>query len=161
LGPERGGTLLSVKGENFHPFLIEDGDLDISNSTFCFFKTLGVYKRATVLNATRLTCHAPASYYYRETPVEVTLNAADRTEDNTLYHYYKPPFLFDSEPRQGPVTGNTTVTVVGTNFTDTGNITCKFGRQVVPARYKSSSEILCESPPVDDPGYVDLTISMF
>jgi hypothetical protein len=98
LGPESGGTLLLLKGENFKPFDPVE-DIDISNSTFCFFKTLGVFKRATVLNSTRLTCHAPASYYYRETPVEVTLNAADRTEDNTLYHYYKPPFLFDSEPR--------------------------------------------------------------
>ena len=99
LGPEQGGNMLTLRGSNFKPFDIEEGELDISNSTFCYFKTLGVYKRATVLNATRLTCRAPSSYYYRETPVEVTLNAADRTEDNTIYHYYKPPFLFDSQPR--------------------------------------------------------------
>jgi hypothetical protein len=53
------------------------------------------------------------------------------------------------------------VTVIGTNFTDTGNITCKFGHKVVPARYKSNSEIVCSSPPVDEPGYVDLSISMY
>jgi hypothetical protein len=108
-----------------------------------------------------LTCRSPQSYYYRETAVEVTLNAADRTEDGTLYHYYKPPFLFDSNPSQGPVTGGTHVVVVGSNFTDTGNITCKFGKQVVPAKYVSSSEIGCTSPPVPEPGYVDLTISMY
>jgi hypothetical protein len=121
---------------------------------------LGIYKRATILNSTRATCVVPPSYYYRETAVEITLNAADRTEDNTLYHYYKPPFLFDANPRQGPVTGGTKVTVMGTNFTNTGNITCKFGEKTVPGKYKSSSEIVCTSPPTDTAGYVDLKISM-
>lgn len=160
-GPESGGNLLTLRGQNFNPFDVSQGDLDISNSTFCFFKALGVYKRATVLNSTRLNCRAPASYYYRDTAVEVTLNAADRTEDGTLYHYYKPPFLFDSVPRQGPTSGGTHVKVVGTNFTNTGNITCKFGKKVVPAKYISTSEISCYSPPVPQPGWVDLTISMY
>jgi hypothetical protein len=88
------------------------------------------------------------------------LNAADRTEDNTLYHYYKPPFLFDANPNKGPVKGGTKVAVMGTNFTNTGNITCKFGDKEVKGKFKSSSEIICISPEVDSPGYVDLKISM-
>lgn len=160
-GPESGGTLLTLRGQNFAPFDVSQGDIDNSNSTFCFFKALGVYKRATVLNSTRLNCRAPASYYYRDTPVEVTLNAADRTEDGTLYHYYKPPFLFDSVPRQGPVSGGTFIKVIGTNFTNTGNITCKFGKKTVPAKYISSSEVSCLTPVMSEPGIVDLTISMY
>jgi hypothetical protein len=84
---------------------------------------------ATVQNSTRATCTAPPSYYYKETAVELTLNDQDFTDDATMYYYYKPPFLFDVEPPQGPVEGNTTVTVVGSDFNNTGNITCKFGRQ--------------------------------
>jgi hypothetical protein len=105
----------------------------------------------------------PPSYYFKETPVEMTLNAQDRTDDGTLYHYYKPPFLFDAVPGVGPVKGGTKVTVVGTNFTNTGNITCKFGKKEVPGRYKSSSEIICVSPPSENlqPGFVDLSISMY
>lgn len=45
---------------------------------------------------------------------------------------------------------------MGTNFTDTGNITCRFGTKSVPGKFKSSSEIVCVSPPVDNAGYVDL-----
>jgi hypothetical protein len=78
-----------------------------------------------------------------------------------MYYYYKPPFLFDVEPPQGPVEGNTTVTVVGSDFNNTGNITCKFGRHQVPAIYKSSSEIKCKAPAVPEPGLVDLTISLY
>jgi len=103
LGPEHGGNLISLKGENFLPFRIEDGDIDISNSTFCFFKALGVYEKATVVNSTKAQCRAPESYYYKETAVEFTLNMIDLTEDLTMYEYYKPPFLFDAQPSQGPI----------------------------------------------------------
>jgi len=50
---------------------------------------------------------------------------------------------------------------MGSNFTDTGNITCKFGTHIVKGVFLSSSEILCSSPPVDQAGIVDVTISMF
>jgi hypothetical protein len=96
LGPEHGGNLVELKGENFLPFRPEFGDIDISNSTFCFFKALNVYMKATIVNSTKATCRAPESYYYKETPVELTLNMVDITDDNTMYNYYKPPFLFDS-----------------------------------------------------------------
>ena len=51
--------------------------------------------------------------------------------------------------------------VVGSNFTNTGNITCKFGSKQVSGKYLSSSEILCKAPPVGQPGVVDLTVSMY
>lgn len=63
------------------------------------------------------------------------------TEDGTLYYYYRPPFLFDVEPRQGPVRGGGTVTVMGTNLNNTEKVTCRFGHTEVPARLKSTSEI--------------------
>lgn len=51
--------------------------------------------------------------------------------------------------------------VVGSNFNNTGNITCRFGRKEVPAKFVSSSEIACSSPPVSNPGFVDLEISLY
>lgn len=97
-GPERGGNEIKVRGENFKPFRPSEGDIDISNSTFCYFVAMGAYRKATITNSTRAVCKAPESYYFRETAVEITLNAADRTDDGTMYHYYKPPFLFDAQP---------------------------------------------------------------
>lgn len=63
-------------------------------------------------------------------------------------------------PREGPVSGGTKVIAIGTNFRDTGNITCKFNNTVVPGKFRSSSEIECYSPPVDHPGYVPLSVSL-
>jgi len=171
LGPETGGNLVYLRGNNFKPFTercvpkgkTEQEDcvlLDISNSTFCAFQALGRRVRATVLNSTRAACVAPPSYYWRETPVELTLNAQDYTDDATKYHYYKPPFLFDAQPAQGPVAGKTNVTVVGSNFKSNANITCRFGQREVPGKWRSSSEIICPAPPAAGPGLVDLSISL-
>ena len=135
------------------------GDPEISNSTQCAFTQLNVWTPATILNSTRAICIAPPSYYYRQTPVEITLNAQDWTDDGTLYYYYKPPFLFDVQPRQGPVRGGTNVTVIGTNFNKTGNITCRFGTKTVPGEWRSSSEIRCTAPQYPQPGPVELSIS--
>jgi len=165
LGPETGGNKVVLRGNNFKPFRPDQGELEISNSTFCAFTFFdpehrGVRVPAIIRNSTRAECIAPASYDLRETPVELTLNAQDYTDDATKYYYYKPPFLFDVQPAQGPVRGGTNVTVVGSNFNNTGNITCRFGQQEVPGRLKSSSEILCTAPPVAQPGFVDLSISL-
>jgi hypothetical protein len=160
-GPEKGGNTIVLRGENFRPFHPDVKDIDVSNSTYCFFVAMGQYRKATVTNTTRATCKAPESYYFRETAVELTLNAEDRTDDGNLYHYYKPPFLFDAEPNQGPMKGGTKVKIAGSNFTDTGNITCRFGETYVPATRLSSSEITCISPKADKPGEVDLVIQIF
>lgn len=160
-GPEKGGNLLTLRGENFKPFYPQYGEIDIGNSTYCYFVALGQYTKATIYNSTIAQCKAPESYYFKETAVELTLNAEDRTDDGNLYHYFKPNFLFDAEPNQGPTKGGTKVKVVGSNFTDTGNITCKFGDIIVPATRLSSSEVTCVSPPQKAPGEVELFVNLY
>jgi hypothetical protein len=50
LGPESGGNDIVLRGENFMPFRTDMGELDIDNSTFCNFLTLGVKTEAQVTN---------------------------------------------------------------------------------------------------------------
>jgi hypothetical protein len=97
-GPESGGTVIKLKGSNFFPFLEELDSIDNANDTFCGFTELKVRVPAIVTNSTRATCVAPASYYWRETRVEITLNGVEYTEDEEIFYYYKPPFLFDVVP---------------------------------------------------------------
>ena len=40
-GPEKGGNIITLRGENFKPFHTEQGDIDIANSTFCYFVASG------------------------------------------------------------------------------------------------------------------------
>lgn len=51
--------------------------------------------------------------------------------------------------------------MIGTQFNNTGNITCRFGEREVPGELLSSSEIKCVSPPYSQPGPVDISISLY
>lgn len=75
MGPEKGGTLITMKGQGFRPFDTTKGELDVSNSTYCYFVALGQYRKAHVIDNNHATCKSPESYYFRETAVEFTLNA--------------------------------------------------------------------------------------
>lgn len=150
-GPDTGGTKLLLRGRNFRPF---DGlSIDNANDTFCMFENLGKVP-ATVINSTKAYCIAPPSYVLRQSIVEITLNNQQYTDDNNVFYYYRPPYLFDTNPREGPVSGNTRVIAVGSNFRPTKNITCRFNETVVPGKYLSSSEIECFAPVNDKAGFV-------
>ena len=136
-GPESGGTVIKLKGSNFFPFKEEINENNENqcdgyfcnnvNDTFCGFTELKVRVPAVVTNSTRATCVAPPSYYWRETRVEITLNGVEYTEDEEIFYYYKPPFLFDVVPQEGPLKGGNEIILTGSGFEDTGDIKCDFG----------------------------------
>ena len=76
-----------------------------------------------------------------------------------MYYYYKPPQVFDADPREGPTSGGTEVLVFGNKFKEQKNITCKFGAKLVKGIYIDSNRITCIAPSVERAGYVPLTIS--
>lgn len=90
-------------------------DIDNQNDTFCTFEGIGKV-RAYVLNSTKAYCEAPPNYVTESTIVEITLNNQQYTDDNIPYFYYKPPQVFDADPREGPTTGGTEVIVFGNKF---------------------------------------------
>lgn len=84
----------------------------------------------------------------------------DYTEDEVIFYYYKPPILYDVDPREGPVRGGTNITVSGTGFSKTSTIMCKVGGKEVPGRYINAQQIVCEAPKGEKPGYVPLQIAV-
>lgn len=63
-GPEKGGNIITLRGENFRPFHTDKGEIDITNSTFCYFVAMNQWRTAKIYNTTKATCHAPESYYF-------------------------------------------------------------------------------------------------
>ena len=51
------------------------------------------------------------------------------------------------------------ITVFGSRFKDSKNITCKFGETLTRGKYIDANKIKCISPPADRPGYVPLSIA--
>ena len=124
-GPETGNTTITLQGRNFNPFKEHYDEVDNRNDTFCGFVDLKIKMPAIVHNGINVTCVTPASFQLRQTKVEITLNNLEYTEaelpeDEVIFYYYKPPFLFDIDPPEGPVRGGTLVTLLGSNYEDTG-----------------------------------------
>ena len=160
-GPESGGTKVVLHGRNFYPFKDILDEVDNAVDTWCAFVDLKIRVRATVTNSTRAWCMSPPSYYYHQSRVEISLNSVEYTEDENIFYYYKPPMLFDVDPRMGPVTGGNIVTVSGTNFENTGTIKCMFNDTfVVNATFTLFGTIQCLVPPALKPGFVDLKVAL-
>lgn len=121
-GPEDGGTVITLHGRNFYPFKDYLDDINNFEDTWCAFIDLNKRIRAIVTNSTTATCVSPPADSHKQTRVEITLNGVEYTVDENIFYYYKPPNLFDTTPRMGPVKGGTNVRVVGSNFVDTGEI---------------------------------------
>ena len=99
-----------VKGSNFNPFVEHEVIIDNHNDTFCFFQQLNSKVPVRVVNSTKLYCVAPENYLdLNFTIIEVTLNNQNYTDDLVPYYYFKPPKIFDYNPKEGPVRGGTEV----------------------------------------------------
>ncbi|MCP3686031.1 MAG: hypothetical protein GY861_25580 [bacterium] len=132
---------------------------DNLNDTLCRFGNLSI-TQANVISHTEMECESPPSYEDREVPVEITLNTREWTSDGVIFTYYHPPFVYGIAPRIGPVSGNTTVVVTGSNFENTGYVRCKFGDIFTKGEYISENELRCISPKVEKPGFVKLSIAI-
>jgi hypothetical protein len=93
-----------------------------------------------------------------EIELELTLNYQDRTNNSNIYKYINPGVVLDVKPERGPTKGGTEVFITGSNFTDTGEISCRFHETTVKATRLSSTLIKCISPPHTPEELVDLVI---
>lgn len=155
-GPDDGGNEIVINGNNFDPFRFYD--INNHNDTFCKFEGLTLMP-ATVHESTKISCTAPPSYVNRHSVVEVTLNNQQFTDDGQIYNYYKPPYIFDMEPRQGPTRGGTNVTIIGTNFKENSSLRCKFGNQEVQGYYLSPHKATCISPSHNNAEFVPVSVA--
>lgn len=158
-GPEEGGNEIILHGSSFQPF-IDEPLVDNHNDTFCIFSDLNVKTKLTVIGPTRAMCVAPASFNnIAVTGVDLTLNDQDYTDDDVPYYYYKPPRLYDMTPREGPTKGGTHVTIFASEFKKTKHILCVFDGVKTRAKYISSTEIECKTPPRPEPGWIQVWVT--
>ena len=161
-GPDTGGTLVNIRGQNFNP-MVEIEDIDNHNDTFCVFifsSGAREQQQANVISSTEVECISPPSFEDREVPVEITLNTREWTNDNTLFYYYHPPYIYSINPNIGPISGGTNVSIIGSNFEDTGFVQCQFGDKVVEGEFINNNKLACVSPPVEKPATVNLKVAV-
>ena len=149
LGPVRGGTIVSVTGQNF--LNVESLSCRFGNP---FFTVLARY-----LTSKTLECITPA-HVAGLVNIEVSLNGQQFNSINAQYLYHEPSIIQGLTPYSGPTEGGSLITLHGTYFIAiTGGASiCRFGTSVVQATILDVFTIQCMSPAMP-PGYVNVEVS--
>ncbi|GMH75263.1 hypothetical protein TL16_g06701 [Triparma laevis f. inornata] len=144
-GPELGGTTVRVYASS--ELFIEQPHLVGSDLTLFKCKFAETEVTAKFLSPDSVECVAPPAGIAKAVSVSVTLNGLDYTQSTTTYTYKNVPTVSELQPAEGVVGGGNIVSVVGSNFDDSGAaVFCKFGPVVVPATVASSQLLTCKSP---------------
>ncbi|CAM9733902.1 unnamed protein product, partial [Scytosiphon promiscuus] len=108
----------------------------------------GVIGSATFLSDVAVQCVAPR-HVPAEVLLEVSNDGAAFSASGVPFQFHSAPSIFSVDPPQGSIEGSTLVTITGSNFKQSSNVTCRFGDTVVPGRYLSSNQVECWSPPME------------
>ena len=140
-GALEGGTRVIVRGSHF-----------VNNEVLaCKFGDIVV--AASFVTTSELVCLSP-SHNVGRVAVEVSTNRVDYSGNGVLYTFKMQSSVSFIEPRLGPKSGGTLVTVHGNNFIQGTNFYCRFGetsRGVVKGTWLATSLIQCISPPSSHP----------
>jgi hypothetical protein len=146
-GPASGNWSVVVEGEHFGIFVGPDSSqFKPSSDVHC--KVGGVIVRGEWLDDSAVQCMTPPHEPGVHT-LEVSNNGKDFTRLGNPLLYYVDQQVTELTPVSGPAnSAGTRVVVRGAAFLNTSLLLCRFGLAEVPAIYRSSTEIVCESPPL-------------
>jgi len=144
-GPTVGGTPVTITGDNFTgaTSVTFDGDLCTSR---------------VVVSDNTITCVTPANPAGVAEVVVTTPNGSNSTAGTgNDYTYTDGPTVTFITPSTGPATGNTIVTITGTNFTASG-MTVTFGGVQAVFNYINATTIVAVAP-ANTAGVADVRVS--
>jgi hypothetical protein len=141
-GPITGNTPVTITGSNFDPQVnVKFGELD----------AVITQKSATLIKVNSPAVATPGAVQLKVKNPNVAAVTATFT-----YDPLPRPMISNVDPVHGPITGNTPVTITGTNFDPQVNV--KFGELDVVITQKSATQIKVNSPAVTTPGAVQLKV---
>ncbi|GMH75268.1 hypothetical protein TL16_g06703 [Triparma laevis f. inornata] len=150
-GPETGSTRVTLTGANFNE----------NDPLVCEFGSESHRVAATVISSTVAICTTPS---HMPGPVTVSVSSNGQQwspgdiEDE--FTYTIGINILSASPAFGPLKGETSVTLTGSNFLDTENLVCMFGDEPSPSvSFISSTQIVCEAPRQLESGTVALTVT--
>ena len=153
-GSLRGGTAVTVRGEGF---AAPAGEL---RCRFGVEEMLGADARA--LSSTMMVCVSPARSAAAVETLEVSVNGgADFTADGREYLYEAAATVVSVTPSRGLAgSDGQVVTVVGSNFVQTADLSCRFGMSSSSrALFLSSTSVACKAPSRGS-GSVQVSVSL-
>lgn len=142
-GPSLGGTAVEIQGAAFQEGAVVTFEGRTLDCTWVSDQLL-----------TCVTDAHPAGF------VDVTVTNPDGQSATrpSGYEFLDPPRVFGVIPPQGPITGDTPVEILGENFIE-GAIVTFDGVEATGCVVLSRTRIECLTPPADDVGFVDVTVT--
>lgn len=136
-GPLSGGTIVLVRAYN----------LEINDGGKVFCRIAGLAVAGELLCSTLLRCVTPRVQSPGEYAVEVSVNGQDYTNSRVMFEYTADIVIERIAPNLGPsLNADTVITVFGSGFLDTVELSCYFDSVRSPALWTSSNEISCAAP---------------
>ena len=145
LGPERGGTVVTVYGAGFL----------LTAKPQCRFGPTSVTSR--FLSANSVECISP-SHSPGAVPLEISVNGQQFSDNGELFLYHRAIKLAAISPQQGPSDSSLAVTLTGTGFVSQPLLTCRFGYVHSPATYLDPTRVKCQVPH-HPPGYTPVDVA--
>ncbi len=148
---------LNVHGRNFFPY----------NKFYCRFEPVFstdedvVTAQGRLISNTNAHCTQP-SLKVGEYTVRVSKNGLDFSSTSATFTVHSPISSFHLEPSYGIHGGSFNVSLRGSGFVNSCELSCQFGSHIMPAYFINSTQIFCTIPTNVDHNskYVDVTISV-
>ncbi|MEC9051047.1 MAG: IPT/TIG domain-containing protein, partial [Actinomycetota bacterium] len=138
LGPERGGTRVTVLGSGFRD----------AYTLRCRFENATSAVLARYVDENQLECSTPV-HSLGSKPLLLSMNAQQYSGGSVQYTYLAAASVISVSPSTVPTEGGTPVTVHGAHFWGaseaTGALLCRIGSTVRRARWVSSSAVVCNT----------------
>ncbi|GLE05144.1 hypothetical protein PINS_up014132 [Pythium insidiosum] len=93
--------------------------------------------------------------------VRVFINDQDAVNGELRFAYVRLPHVSSIWPTRGSTLGGTTVTLKGRDFLAGPSVSCVFGTVEVPAVYFNSTTMKCQTPPLESPTTVFVSIKVW
>eukprot|EP01029_Cantina_marsupialis_P009699 TRINITY_DN2249_c0_g1_i2.p1 TRINITY_DN2249_c0_g1~~TRINITY_DN2249_c0_g1_i2.p1 ORF type:complete len:4493 (+),score=1584.60 TRINITY_DN2249_c0_g1_i2:343-13821(+) len=134
-GPVTGNTTVHVYGHNFIQ----------TTETRCKFGDKVV--QGIWITSGEIVCQSPI-HMNGHYPLEISQNNQDYSVYAATFRFYELEYVSYFKPQSGPaVIAGTEVTITGSGFINSSQLSCKFGQRTVPAEFISSTSIKCSAPP--------------
>ena len=150
---EHSFTFIGLKINSMHPML---GDmtggtpviigLESGNNNAISHCIFGDKIVSANITSGLLVCETPLMTETGRVPLGLSVNGRDFNLSPLFFEYHSPVKLLSMVPNSGPESGGTKVNLFGSNFLNSGGISCYFGTHQVVGEWMSENNIVCTTP---------------
>ncbi|RHY92009.1 hypothetical protein DYB35_001665 [Aphanomyces astaci] len=116
---------------------------------------------ALAVSTTSVACDSPQFALAGTATLTLGMYGQAYSTNALSMYVYDRPLGVSVLPAFGPIGGNVSVRVLGTNFLPSSDLACRFGTSIaVLGRYISSNELHCVAPPSIIAGMVDVSVTL-